>query len=61
MSAAHLSPPRCRLKTMPTGPCGPISVIVGTFGGVFATSTLGLAAPDHAREQGAFRKILNLG
>jgi hypothetical protein len=32
-----------------------------SFGGVFAASTLGLAAPDHAREQGAFGKILNLG
>ncbi len=27
-----------------------------SFGGVFAASTLGLAAPDHAREQGAFGK-----
>jgi hypothetical protein len=32
-----------------------------SFGGIFAASTLGLAAPDHAREQGAFGKILNLG
>jgi len=27
----------------------------------FAASTLGLATPDHAREQGAFGKIFNLG
>jgi len=32
-----------------------------SFGGVFAASTPGLAAPDHAREQGAFGKILDLG
>jgi len=32
-----------------------------SFGGVFGASTLGLAAPDHAREQGALGKILNLG
>jgi hypothetical protein len=32
-----------------------------SFGGIFAASTLGLAASDHAREQGAFGKILNPG